>query len=192
MVGFSNFILKSNDLISFFLVLEITSFIITGILFLNQYALATKEAGFKYFFLHALSSSCLILTLILFIFIFKTTNYINLIYFFLFSSIFFKVYVGFYYLAFLFNIALVTLFVFIFFKFSIFPFHFWIVSFYEATPLVLLLFFSTFYKLYVLHFFFKMALFLIFKVPFFVYISILVSILYGAHMAFLQKKIRRY
>ena len=186
------FLLESFDFISFFITLESSTFIIITLLFLQNYSNSSKEAGFKYFFIHGLSSSCFILTILIFIYIFKTTNYLTLLYYFLFSNVFFKLYVNYIFLNFLIYISLTSLFFFIFFKFSIFPCHFWITSFYEGAPLITLIFFTTIFKLFVLNFFFKIFFFLIIKIKTFIYSLILFSIVYGAHLAFIQKKIKRY
>ena len=121
---FSLFLLESFDFISFFITLESSTFIIITLLFLHNYSNSSKEAGFKYFFIHALSSSCFILTILIFIFLFKTTNYLSLLYYFLFSNVFFKLYINYIFLNFLIYISILCLFFFIFFKFSMFPCHF--------------------------------------------------------------------
>ena len=118
------FLLESFDFISFFITVEAATFILIAMLFLNNHSEVSKEAGFKYFFLHALSSSCLILTILIFIYIFKTTNYLTLLYYFLFSNIFFKLYFNYSFIKWLIYISIISLFFFIFFKFSIFPCHF--------------------------------------------------------------------
>ena len=189
---FSLFLLESFDFISFFITLESSTFIIITLLFLHNYSNSSKEAGFKYFFIHALSSSCFILTILIFIFLFKTTNYLSLLYYFLFSNVFFKLYINYIFLNFLIYISILCLFFFIFFKFSMFPCHFWITSFYEGSSLILLLFFTTVFKLFILNFFFKIFFFLILKIKVLIYSLIIFSIVYGAHLAFIQKKIRRY
>lgn len=189
---FSLFLLESFDFISFFITLESSTFIIITLLFLHNYSNSSKEAGFKYFFIHALSSSCFILTILIFIFLFKTTNYLSLLYYFLFSNVFFKLYINYIFLNFLIYISILCLFFFIFFKFSMFPCHFWITSFYEGSSLILLLFFTTIFKLFILNFFFKIFFFLILKIKVLIYSLIIFSIVYGAHLAFIQKKIRRY
>ena len=112
-----------------------------------------KKRGLN-IFLHALSSS-LILTILIFIYIFKTTNYLTLLYYFLFSNIFFKLYFNYFFIKWLIYISIISLFFFIFFKFSIFPCHFWISDFYEGCPLIILIFFSTIFKLVILSFFFN-------------------------------------
>jgi NADH:ubiquinone oxidoreductase subunit 2 (subunit N) len=112
---FCLFTLESYDLISFFITIESSTFIIIALLFLQNFSNSSKEAGFKYFFLHALSSSCLILTIVLFIYIFKTTNYLTLLYYFLFSNIFFKIFFKYLFLKKILNIAIITLFFFFIF-----------------------------------------------------------------------------
>ena len=121
---FSFFFLESHDLLSFFITLESSTFIIITLIFLQNYSNGSKEAGFKYFFLHGLSSSCFILTILIFIYVFKTTNYLTLLYYFLFSNIFFKMYINYIFINFMVYLAIVSLFFFIFFKFAIFPCHF--------------------------------------------------------------------
>ena len=98
--------------------------LLVALVFLQNYSTANKEAGFKFFFLHALASSCFILAILIFLFIFKTTNYLTLLYYFLFSNIFFKLFTNFFYLNILTYLALVAFFFFLMFKFSIFPCHF--------------------------------------------------------------------
>lgn len=118
------FLLESYDFISFLITLEASTFIIIALLFSQNYSDSSKEAGFKYFFFHGVSSSCLVLTIILFIYIFKTTNYITLLYYFLFSNIFLKIYFHYIFLSFFIEIAVLSLFFFMLFKYSIFPCHF--------------------------------------------------------------------
>ena len=78
------------------------------------------------------------------------------------------------------------------FKFCIFPCHFLIDSFYEGTSLLLLIFFSTIYKIAIIFFYFKIFFFLFIKFDNIFFYFILFSIMYGAHLAFIQKKIKRY
>mgnify|MGYP003974768301 CR=1 FL=1 len=78
------------------------------------------------------------------------------------------------------------------FKFSIFPCHFWIDSFYEGSSLIIVIFFSVIYKLAIVCFYFKIFFFLFIKFDNFFFYFIIFSIMYGAHLAFLQKKIKRY
>jgi NADH:ubiquinone oxidoreductase subunit 2 (subunit N) len=118
------FLIHSFDLISFFLTIEASTFIIVALVFLQNYATSNKEAGFKFFFLHALASSCFVLAILIFLFLFKTTNYLTLIYYFLFSNIFFKIFTNFLCLNILSYFALISIFFFLMFKFSIFPCHF--------------------------------------------------------------------
>ena len=118
------FLLESYDFISFLITLEASTFIIIALLFSQNYSDSSKEAGFKYFFFHGVSSSCLVLTIILFIYIFKTTNYITLLYYFLFSNIFLKIYFHYIFLNFFIELAVISLFFFVLFKYSIFPCHF--------------------------------------------------------------------
>lgn len=186
------FFLESYDLISAFITLESSTFIIVSLLFVQNYSTSSKESGFKYFFLHALSSSCFILSILIIIYVFKTTNYLSLLYYFFFSNIFFKIYFNYYFLNYLVYVAISLLFFFLFFKFSIFPCHFWITSFYEGSSLLLLIFFTTIFKVFILNFFFKCFFFLSLKVNPLVYILLIFSIMFSAHMAFIQKKIRRY
>ena len=186
------FLIHSFDLISFFITIESTTFILVALVFLQNFSTCNKEAGFKFFFLHALASSCFILAILIFLFLFKTTNYLTLLYYFLFSNIFFKIFTNFIYLNILTYIALVSIFFFLMFKFSIFPCHFWIDSFYEGTPLIIVLFFSTIYKLAIIVFYFKIFFFLFIKFYNFFFFFIIFSIMYGSHLAFLQKKIKRY
>ena len=186
------FLIHSFDLISFFITIEASTFILISLIFLQNYLSSNKEAGFKFFFLHALASSCFILAILIFLFLFKTTNYLTLIYYFLFSNIFFKIFTNFLYLNILTYFALVLVFFFLMFKFSIFPCHFWIDSFYEGTSLLLLIFFSTIYKISIIFFYFKIFFFLFIKFDNIFFYFILFSIMYGAHLAFIQKKIKRY
>jgi NADH-quinone oxidoreductase subunit N len=78
------------------------------------------------------------------------------------------------------------------FKFSIFPCHFWIDSFYEGSSLLVILFFSTIYKVAIISFYFKIFFFLFIKFDNIFFFFIIFSIMYGSHLAFLQKKIKRY
>ena len=117
-------LVKSNDLISMFICLECSTFLLMGLIFLQNSATANKEAGFKFFFLHALASSTFIVAILIFIFLYKTTNYQTLVYYFMFSNIIFKIYSQYLYLNILTYLALVLIFFFLMFKFSIFPFHF--------------------------------------------------------------------
>jgi NADH:ubiquinone oxidoreductase subunit 2 (subunit N) len=78
------------------------------------------------------------------------------------------------------------------FKFSIFPCHFWIDSFYEGSSLIIVIFFSVIYKLAIVCFYFKIFFFLFIKFDNFFFYFIIFSIAYGAHLAFIQKKIKRY
>lgn len=189
---FSLFLLESFDFTSFFIALESSTFILITVLFLQKHSNSSKEAGFKYFFLHGLSSSCFILVIIIFIFVFKSSNYLTLLYYFMFSNIFFKIYINYTFLNFLISLGSYLLLFFFFFKFSVFPCHFWISSFYEGSSIILLLFFTTIFKLFILNFFLKIFFFLIIKLKPFIYILVLFSVMYGAHMSFTQKKIRRY
>lgn len=186
------FLIHSFDLISFFLTIEASTFIIVALVFLQNYATSNKEAGFKFFFLHALASSCFVLAILIFLFLFKTTNYLTLLYYFLFSNIFFKIFTNFLCLNILSYFALISIFFFLMFKFSIFPCHFWIDSFYEGSSLLIILFYSTIYKLAIICFYFKIFFFLFIKFDNIFFFFILFSIMYGAHLAFLQKKIKRY
>ena len=186
------FLLHSFDLISFFITIESSTFILVALVFLQNFSSSNKEAGFKFFFLHALASSCFILAILIFLFLFKTTNYLTLLYYFLFSNIFFKIFTNFIYLNFLTYLALVSIFFFLMFKFSIFPCHFWIDSFYEGSPILIVLFFSTIYKFAIICFYFKIFFFLFIKFDNFFFYFIIFSIMYGSHLAFLQKKIKRY
>ena len=186
------FMIHSYDLISFFITIEASTFILIALVYLQNYSTANKEAGFKFFFLHALASSCFIIAILIFLFLFKTTNYLTLIYYFLYSNIIFKIFTNFIYLNVLIYLALILVFFFIMFKFSIFPCHFWIDSFYEGAPLLIIIFFSTIYKLAIISFYFKIFFFICIKFDKYFFLILLFSIIYGAHLAFLQKKIKRY
>ena len=186
------FLIHSFDLISFFITLEASTFILIALIFLQNYSNANKEAGFKFFFLHALASSSFILAILIILFLFKTTNYLSIIYYFLFSNILFKLYANLFLLNFLIYLALICIFFFIMFKFSIFPCHFWIDSFYEGSSLLIILFYSTIYKIAIISFYFKIFFFLFIKFDNIFFFFIIFSIIYGSHMAFLQKKIKRY
>ena len=48
------FLIHSFDLISFFITIESSTFILVALVFLQNYSTSNKEAGFKFFFLHAL------------------------------------------------------------------------------------------------------------------------------------------
>ena len=185
-------LVKSNDLISMFICLECSTFLLMGLIFLQNSATANKEAGFKFFFLHALASSTFIVAILIFIFLYKTTNYQTLVYYFMFSNIIFKIYSQYLYLNILTYLALVLIFFFLMFKFSIFPFHFWIDSFYEGSSLLILIFFSTVYKISIISFYFKMFFFLFIKCNNIFFYFVLFSVGYGAQIAFIQKKIKRY
>ena len=186
------FLIHSFDLISFFITIESTTFILVALVFLQNFSTSNKEAGFKFFFLHALASSCFILAILIFLYLFKTTNYLTLLYYFLFSNIFFKIFTNFFYLNFLTYLALISIFFFLMFKFSIFPCHFWIDSFYDGSPLIIVIFFSTIYKFAIVCFYFKIFFFYFIKFDNFFFFFIIFSIMYGSHLAFLQKKIKRY
>ena len=118
------FLVHSFDLISFFITIEASTFILIALVFLQNYSTANKEAGFKFFFLHALASSSFILAILIFLFLFKTTNYLTILYYFLFSNIYFKIYFNLFFLNILTYFALICIFFFLMFKFSIFPCHF--------------------------------------------------------------------
>ena len=186
------FLIHSFDLISFFITIESSTFILVALVFLQNYSTSNKEAGFKFFFLHALASSCFILAILIFLFLFKTTNYLTLLYYFLFSNIFFKIFTNFIALNILTYIALISIFFFLMFKFSIFPCHFWIDSFYEGSSLIVIIFFSTIYKLAIICFYFKIFFFIFIKFDSIFFFFIIFSIFYGSHLTFIQKKIKRY
>jgi NADH:ubiquinone oxidoreductase subunit 2 (subunit N) len=91
------------------------------LIFLKNNSNISKESGFKYFFAHALSSSFLIFFILIFMYVFKTTNFLILNYYFLFSNFFFKQYSLYIFnINFLISLGIYSLYIFFFLNFQYF------------------------------------------------------------------------
>lgn len=179
-------LVQSNEMISFFFLLElqsISSYILAG--FNRRYRI-TLQSGIKYFIVGGVSSIFVVIGLIFFYQLTGSTSFEDFKYFFLLESISNN---------FIFSLGIFFFTVGLFGKLYIFPFHWWILDVYEGAPSTTTLFFaalpyySFFYILYKFYFFVFNGDLHHYWVYFF--FGCYGSMLVGSIGAILQKKIKR-
>jgi NADH-quinone oxidoreductase subunit N len=181
-------LLESNEIISFFFILElqsISSYILAGF---NKKYKWTLQSGIKYFIIGGVSSIFVIIGFIFFYSLTGSTSFEDLKVFsnnnYLVESNKYSLQLGIFFLT-----------VGLFGKFYIAPFHWWIVDVYEGSPSTTTLYFSTvplfslFYVLYKIYFIFLSG-----YLDYYVYYFILgsyMSMFIGSIGALLQKRLKR-
>lgn len=149
-------IVSCNNFLSFYVNLELQSFILYILVSLNRTSAMSTEAGLKYLILGALSTGLLLFGISL---VYGVTSILNFYEY----SIFFRLlnylddsigvliigFLGFFFIFFSF-----------FFKFSIFPFHSWTPDVYDGSPTPIMIFVTVFGKFSILFLFIKLLFFL--------------------------------
>lgn len=185
----SLFLISSNDLMTFYLSLELQSLSFYVLAAFKQVSIFSIEAGLKYFVLGSFSSG---------IFIFGSSILYGIFGSYNFSDIFFLLkYNDFFILSnnFL-NLGLLFFTITILFKISAVPFHMWAPDVYEGAPTIITFFFSIIPKIIFLAFIIKMIT-QIFEFSFdniifyLISASAIGSLILGSLVALVQKKIKR-
>lgn len=149
-------VVSCNNFLSFYVNLELQSFILYILVSLNRTSAMSTEAGLKYLVLGALSTGLLLFGISL---VYGVTSVLNFYEY----SIFFRLlnylddsigvlvitFLGFFFIFFSF-----------FFKFSIFPFHSWTPDVYDGSPTPVMVFVTVFGKFSILFLFIKLLFFL--------------------------------
>lgn len=183
-----NFFYLTNNVISFYLLLEIQSFgfyLLTALNKRNQYSI---ESGLKYFVLSSFSS---IILLFGFSFLYGITGTLNFNdYYLFFLNVVWNQNIL---IIYIFNILLIVLA--ILFKLYVAPFHIWISDIYQGAPTSSTAFFATITNLPLFYFFSKF--YLIFfsiiekNLYYFLFGGVVLSMIIGTIGAIYQKKIKR-
>lgn len=185
----SLFLISSNDLMSFYLSLELQSLSFYVLAAFKQVSIFSIEAGLKYFVLGSFSSGIFIFGSSLLYGIFGSYN---------FSDIFFLIrYNEFFFFSnnFL-NLGLLFFLITILFKISAVPFHMWAPDVYEGAPTIVTFFFSIIPKIVFLAFIIKITIqifdfFFDNIVIYLIAASAIGSLILGSMVALIQKKIKR-
>lgn len=193
--GFSIFsmclLVSSNDLLSFYLCIELQSFCFYLLATLHRTNNFSTEAGLKYFLLGAISSGILLFGISIIYGMFGTTNfedclYLNLGMIWEFNNVYF---VGG-------LVGMVFILCGILFKLGAAPFHFWSPDVYQGAPTVVTLVFSTIPKIAMFfmcwRIFVEIFEFYNYYWESLVLVSIFLSNLIGSFGALVQKNIKRF
>ena len=149
-------VVSCNNFLSFYVNLELQSFILYILVSLNRTSAMSTEAGLKYLVLGALSTGLLLFGISL---VYGVTSVLNFYEY----SIFFRLLnylddsIGVLVIAFL---GFFFIFFSFFFKFSIFPFHSWTPDVYDGSPTPIMVFVTVFGKFSILFLFIKLLFFL--------------------------------
>jgi NADH-quinone oxidoreductase subunit N len=149
-------IVSCNNFLSFYVNLELQSFILYILVSLNRTSAMSTEAGLKYLVLGALSTGLLLFGISL---VYGVTSILNFYEY----SIFFRLLnnldnsIGVLVIVFL---GLFFVFFSFFFKFSIFPFHSWTPDVYDGSPTPIMVFVTVFGKFSILFLLVKLLFFL--------------------------------
>lgn len=183
----SFFLLSSNDLVLFYLSIELQSLILYTLAAIKRYNVFSAESGLKYFVLGAFSSGVLLFSISLFYGFWGLLNFFEIKFLFL---GWFGVHTHYAIL-----LAVVFLLSSLLFKLAAAPFHVWTPDVYEGAPSAVVLLFSILPKLVVLVFLSKIFVYFLYEYSFIWYailfFSGLVSVLVGTFAALNQFNIKR-
>lgn len=181
-------LLKSNDLLSTYLLIEFQSLIFYILTSFKRNSEFSTEAGIKYFILGALSSALLLFGFSILYNLTGLTNFNDLYIFFLNLE-----------LSKLYNIvflSLILILISLLFKLNVAPFHIWSPDVYEGSPSSVTAFFSLIPKLIIINLLLKFLLIIFYDIMFIWYyvisFCIIFSSLIGSLLAFKQLKWKRF
>jgi len=181
-------LLSSYDLFVIYLALELQNFGFYIMSSINRYSSFSTEAGLKYFFLGAFSSSLFLYGISIIYGLFGTLNLFDI--YILLNNNIIIVY------SYLFFISMFFLFSSLIFKLGGVPFHWWLPDIYDGSPTVTTMYFSIVPKLVYVYLFIKIIfnLFLFEKLflnTIFLFVG-LFSLIFGIVSAMYQYRIKRF
>ncbi len=138
------FLLSSNNLLSFYIALELVTICTYALIFIQKEVFVSSEAGLKYFILGSIATGFILYGISL---IYGFTGYLDFI------AI--KSSIGDFYSNWIFIIGIVMLIIGISFKLSLAPFHMWTPDVYKGTTYYLVMVMSTVIKFSVLFIFIR-------------------------------------
>lgn len=183
-------LVATTDLISLYLTIEIQALIFYTLASFKKTSEFCTEAGLKYFLLGALSSIILLLSLSLIYGLTGLTSYIEL------GSLLQVYILDNCITAYALRVGILLFIISFMFKIGAAPFHIWLPDVYEGSPAAITAFFATVYKFVILVVAFRIFIFWLFPIFWFVQQNFLLfvhlSLLVGSCGAFVQQKWKRF